>query len=1559
MARIPGSTATDRPWQVGDSSAGLNEKDFNTITAKATDQRSGAEVSALDDSEQVDDDSFEVGLSGAETQHTAVHVPEDVGYDAEAFDENMDEADEPDPTSDEAAPPKPEEKSFFQKVKDALIPSADANEQVPNRAPAAVEESPDGAKSIKALREGGYPEEDIRTWRAQREKLLIDSGFPADDVGAYFGDKPHDHEPVAKFVEAETKKWFAPMALPPDGKADPKKEAEHKQAQGFWESLIAGVQGSAPGLGVRGQLPSKELSANPSTLEVLGQGAGQVAAELPMQLMAGAMGGAAATAAAGGVAAVAAAPLAVGTAVTAAGLFAAGAIPAGYRKFYADQIQSGNVKDAADFANRTMGVIHAMVSEGVLNVLTLGAGNAGAKLGAGVASKTISAALSKAGSLAAEMGVMGAGPALLEARLPKKEEFINAATMVAGFNVVHGALDVGGKANLQRKLDKAADPIKAHLENKLWNVYKETGLTAPEVVTMMEGNSTLHAEIMSDSMALPKSLEKYHPDYVEPAKPATSDYVQLDLGAPEQGELGISGREPLPTEKKVIDLPLPEELGGGSTQLEMNIPGGEVQPELGIPYSQGATPEPFNPTISAETGPYTPFVEPKDGVTIKDRYANISEADLKAMSVETAAKHIDQLMADPVKRDSLMKQIMKDFERNYLDRTAPLDRFMRKITGAKSDKELVAAFKASENPTVLVATHRGIVGKAKQFFEFGTFGFKDLQTNGASLKEVLAPLDGNHESAKNFQRFAMAARSLDYAKMGKNYGLDPVAARKIYDEFKGSEIGKIHRDFVEYNNRVLEYFKDSGMLSSEQFAAVKASGENYITTYRVIDGEKNNFGGGNTLQPKGLKKTTGVGETAHKVQNVFESTMTHTMELIEQAERNRLAKATYDAIQSKAPDFMKIVDVENGKTTVSEDGTTHTEYRPLKAGEVGVYIDGKRTIFEVPEGVATAMKSFEGPTFSVFEAGAIAAARALRAGATLTPDFILRNGFKDQIHAAISAPVNFDNIYIPWYSFARGMMHELGHTEMFERFQRGGGLNATKTSIDLNYLQDSVAKINKETGYLKTAINVVKDPLTMTQAGLEGLAAKNKGELAVSAIKAPVDVVLAPFKAALHVLREVSEAVEGATRLGQFESKYNLEKKRGTTDADAQLLAAYSARNVTLDFQRMGVKMQAMNAMIPFLNARWQGVSQFKKSFENDPVKAAAAAGVMGMASWMLWAANKDDPRMDEIPDWQKANFWIVPLDDWQKALPGEENGPLSRLNAEGQWETNRGKVLRIPMLQEWGTFGVLTSSFASAMDKHDPEQMGAFKESVLNLQPIPNLPLAVNVFKDFQSNYNSFSNRSIIPYGKEKLMSQLQYGPYTTPAAKLLSQKMYEAGLPDAFIPAPAKTDFLVQSLFGGTGRDAAGVLSYSLEKMGYAAPNLAAKDWDSLPFVKAFTIRVPEQAKSTTEFFEAVRDVNAVALSLKQLEKTGDEVGYERLAQDSRSQVAETMKGEAKETSHAMKEIKDAVEQIHIVPEDTVMSKDEKIKMVDSLLNQRMALAQQFLKNKREAEKQFQKKK
>lgn len=758
---------------------------------------------------------------------------------------------------------------------------------------------------------------------------------------------------------------------------------------------------------------------------------------------------------------------------------------------------------------------------------------------------------------------------------------------------------------------------------------------------------------------------------------------------------------------------------------------------------------------------------------------------------------------------------------DYVDKMHPLKVFTEALGG----KDIPA----SQDPYVLSRLTAGNIGKSDAFLEYGAYDFNTKQVVGPSLKNILEPV---RQDIDAFKAYAISERALELEGRGITSGFDTAAARKVVDE-GSAKYRKVFDDLVQYQNNATKYLLDSGVLSKENYDLMMEANKSYVPFFRSIeDGARPmNTKGLNVRNP--VKKIRG---SELEIIDPIESIVKNTYLFIDIAEKNRVMTAMVDLAQ-KAPEgqtFMTKVDrpvsaVEVTKAEVGKvleqhginaaDAEAFTIFRrngfQLGKDEVAVFRDGKREVYKVDPEIADAIKGMDQGDANLLLKIMSAPASLLRAGVTLSPEFMARNVMRDQMVAFLQGKG-----YVPVVDAMIGFKDVVGKSDSYYKWLMAGGGNAAMVALDRRYIESNVLNLAKETGILDSTWNVATKPIEM--------------------------------------LRIASELTENATRVGAF--KRALGKENSLDDL---YRAGLEARDVTLDFSRMGAKMKAMNMITAFLNARVQGYDRLIDTLKERPFETAAkGVATITIPSVLLWWSNSQDPRWKDIPDWQKDLFWIVMTED---------------------------TIYRIPKPFEYGLiFGSMPERMLEAYFSERPKkELEAFGQTLMQSMAVDVIPTAAKPVIEQWANKSFFTDRPIITYEMEKQLPEYQYAPSTN----LLVRKTSEAfasianatGL-EALKFSPITSPVIIDNYIRGwTGT--LGPLALNLSERALVAANVLpdpVRPEDTLsdiPLIRAFVVRYPSMdAKPITEFYDRFKKFEVYSNTIRQRAKEGDVDAIER---------------------------------------------------------------------------------
>lgn len=818
---------------------------------------------------------------------------------------------------------------------------------------------------------------------------------------------------------------------------------------------------------------------------------------------------------------------------------------------------------------------------------------------------------------------------------------------------------------------------------------------------------------------------------------------------------------------------------------------------------------------------------------------------------------------------------------------------------------------------------RGSAGKADHFIEHGTFDAKTGQNNGPSLAHVLDPVKGDMDP---FRKFMLARRAVEKDNEGVDVGI-PIQEAKDFIR-QNQQFNEPFNNWLKYQDKLLQYMEDSGLVGGKDAARMRAAVKNYVPLYRLME-EPNTPTAGRGM--KTYNPIKGMGESQRKILDPIETTIRNTYLFLSLADRN-MALQKFEDLNFLAPADRRVMqrvrppvhpiqvsaeEVERAlrkqNVTTSTDPESFVIFRPNafrpEPDQIRIFRDGKPTTYQVDPRVGEAINGLNREQLNTLTKMLAIPAKTLRAGATLSPEFIARNPIRDQFSAFIFS--TFGRGYAPIIDLAKGALSTVTKGEGYQGWLKDGGANSAMVSIDRDYIANLVRKMN-DPSLKGTVKNIATSPL--------------------------------------EVLRALSETMENATRVGE----YMRLKNRGMS----REAAAFGSREVTLDFQRMGAKMQGLNAVIAFFNAQAEGVDRMFRSMKEQPLGFAAKVGAsITLPSVYLWWANKDDPRMKEIPRWEKDIFWIIPTDNWQPISAQEaQRAPAgyTRQNKDtGQWEINKGNIWRIPKPFELGVlFGSVPERILDAYYSKDPK---AFKNVGKSLQSafLPNfVPQAVSPLIEQYANQSLFTDRPLVPKYMEGVLPQYQANPYTTDTAKMVGNFIAKIpGMKESSTASPIIVENYIRAWTGGLGRHVLDLSDAALRGAGITpTPILPTLTPADKTIQKAFAVRFPEAgANSIQDFYEEFNKRQLTKKTAAFLKKSGEPGEAQEILRDNVMATGDRIQ---KALGAQLKLVRDTYRNPKMTP-------DEKRQFIDMSYLQMIKMAQIGNKLFKETEDAFREKK
>lgn len=933
-----------------------------------------------------------------------------------------------------------------------------------------------------------------------------------------------------------------------------------------------------------------------------------------------------------------------------------------------------------------------------------------------------------------------------------------------------------------------------------------------------------------------------------------------------------------------------------------------------------------------------------------------TEAERAQQTTKLVEEEVPKALPEPKVEAANPDEAMKRMSQNIGEREAKVKKaysfnqfytdFVDKLNPIKEAVKLLVddpkALLDRDNPYSLARMVNDAKAKVKYIFEKGAIDFNTLgKVEGIkSFKEII---DQHKDNLNEFNAFLVSQRGLELAKrIGEDgrpaiqniFSTDlakeaqaRVDAKAIVKKY-GPKYAKAAQELVELQNANLKYLLDAQRISPEQYDAMVSANQHYIPFKRLLDQQ---LDGAGKKQGKGfLKNLTGVSEGAEKISNPLISVLDNTETVIKLAEQNRAVLSLVKmAESSEGQTLLEKVDTVMKMTEVSkEEMMKYFEKHNIEAtpeamkvfranqkynlaeNEFEVFREGKREVWKAtdPE-IAKALNSLGGDTTAqnIFFKMASAVTYVKKLGISFTPEFIARNFMRDQLTAQVFSKMG--GWRLPVIDTIVAMGDILKKNEHYYNFLKSGGAGGaffeTETLLNRNMFE-----LNKQTGFIDAGRNLVSKPG--------------------------------------HFLEAAARLTEEATRLAEHKRV-----AAGATEGAKLFEAGMAAREVTVDFQRIGAKMSAFNSITAFQNVSIQGFDRTIRAIKDNPKGMIAGASLITGVSTTLWAVNHDEKWYQELPRWEKDVYWHI------------EAG---------------GVVYRFPKPQELGVmFGSLPErvleSFFSAPSMTEPMKAKALKdfgETVFGLVTPSFMPDALGTPIEQLTNYNFFTGQAVVPQRVEKLLPEYQSMEYTSETAKALGKLVgyvpgvRDVGGKDTKLASPMVIEHYVKGWSGTLGTyilqlaDKAQEASKVARKFqsGEQGAQQGFEDLFSaaladVPVIKAFVSRYPNAStQSIKDFRERYQETERVFTTIKYLEKSGQA--------DEMKEVMDRHAGDMIKLSQMNETISKMGQYIQLVNQTGSYSKSDKRQLIDSVYNQMIDVARSgnemieaFDKTNREAKK------
>lgn len=652
------------------------------------------------------------------------------------------------------------------------------------------------------------------------------------------------------------------------------------------------------------------------------------------------------------------------------------------------------------------------------------------------------------------------------------------------------------------------------------------------------------------------------------------------------------------------------------------------------------------------------------------------------------------------------------------------------------------------------------------------------------------------------------------------------------------------REFNELQRSVLDVAQESGLINAEARAAWES--DFYVPFYRVMEEDQTGtMGPGQVAGLVGQRAFKRLKGGQEKLGDLTANTVSNWSHLLSASMKNLAAQG---AIKS-AVDLgiaQRLSGAEKGSVRIMVNGQErhYLVDEPLVLDALtSLHFVGHNDPF------MKAMRKFK---------------HALTVGVTLSPTFRVRNMLRDTIQAvAIDSDIKLN----PVANMVQGWKSTGSDTDTMRRLLAGGG------AVRFGSFNDGQARSVKR---LVDELGVHPDQVVASPSALRRAVRRAYGWY-----------------------QESGDRAETINRAAIYEAA----RQRGKS----HLEASYAARDL-MDFTAGGTfpAIRILSQVVPFFNARLQGMYKLGRGAAANSARFGAVAGVAGLASAMLYLSMKDDDDYKKLPDWARNSYWItkLPGSDMMVYIPKPfEVGALGTVIERGTELAFAGEDYR---LRDFG------------------RDIGNIVADQLAMNPVPQ---AIKPALEVSFNYDTFRGRSIDSMAQQRLPAEDRFTSRTSAGAVVLGR---------AIGVSPQRLEHLARGYFGWLGTQALNVADFLARPLSNLPENPArdlsrVENWFVVgDFLKKADAR---SSKYIERYYDQQREVNQLYAAFNQARALGDLERARDLAGDDRLRLRGLFLAADRQMQQIGREIKRL--------ENSDLPMDEKRARLDQLYQTRNRLA------------------
>jgi hypothetical protein len=635
-------------------------------------------------------------------------------------------------------------------------------------------------------------------------------------------------------------------------------------------------------------------------------------------------------------------------------------------------------------------------------------------------------------------------------------------------------------------------------------------------------------------------------------------------------------------------------------------------------------------------------------------------------------------------------------------------------------------------------------------------------TKSNGLDNLIQDVASNTPGVDIFDQYLIARHSQTLSERGIKTGRNLSKDKKMVDDLK--EVFEPYaKRFTKYNDELLKYSVDSGLISAKLASKLKKMYPTYVPMNRVFDElERVSKEGGkfNTKAVASLGKQTVIQKikgSARIIDSPIESILSKTVDAFVQGEKNKTSKML--ASYRKLPGWEGLI----RKLDKGEKSTGKNVFHTLENGE--------KVTYETTKEIADAAQALNVQTLGMVTKALSIPTRVLKIGTTgLNVAFIAANVVRDFMFSNSVSKNSARSIA----AMPRAFFEALNHGKIYDEMIESGALH-TSFDVSRDFAKKTVNEIAAARNYKSNIIHTVTKPS--------------------------------------QLFRKIEDAfgrAEEINRIAQFKGAKDRAIAMGMSAKEATIIGAMAARENSVNFMRRGEVGTTLNAVIPYLNAGIQGTRRMLRELSSanttsQKVEFGTKFALMyGAPMTLLTLYNlRDDKRKevyDDISEYEKENNFLIITDAAEK-------------NEDGKWDG----VIKIPLTPGLGDVAQTFRKSIEGLKGQDEEIFADIASQLLESVSVVPLveekdgkllpdtsgimstvtPQAIKPGLEWYVNKNFFTGIPTVPRSMEGIEPEEQIKPNTSKFAIELGQQV---GL------SPLKIDAFIKGTFGELGAQVTG---------------------------------------------------------------------------------------------------------------------------------------------------------